>query len=79
VGNISMPLGEAQAQAIIAQSRQAPYGKGNQTLVDTSVRNTWELDPGQFELQGPAWAPLIQRMCNQMSQRRRHERREDSR
>jgi hypothetical protein len=64
VGNISMPLSEAQAQAIIAQSRQAPYGKGNQTLVDTSVRNTWELDPDQFELQGDSWVPLIRFMCD---------------
>ncbi|RMJ07363.1 hypothetical protein CDV36_013034 [Fusarium kuroshium] len=50
VGDIATPLTEFQACQMIAKARQAPYGKGSETIVDTSVRNTWELDPGQFEL-----------------------------
>ncbi|KIH86389.1 hypothetical protein SPBR_08095 [Sporothrix brasiliensis 5110] len=50
VGSIDFPLREASAKQIIAQAKQAPYGRGEETVVDTSVRNTWELDASQFKL-----------------------------
>jgi hypothetical protein len=63
VGDIAMPLNQTQAQQLIAKARQAPYGKGSQTLVDTSVRNTWELDPEQFTLTSPAWYGYFRQLC----------------
>ncbi|KAH7189103.1 uncharacterized protein B0J16DRAFT_413509 [Fusarium flagelliforme] len=33
----------------------APYGKGTETFVNTSVRNTWELDPSQFTIISAKW------------------------
>lgn len=63
VGTIDWPLQEAQARQIIEKARQAPYGKGEATIVDTSVRNTWELDTSQFTLQGTAeWASVMDTM-----------------
>jgi hypothetical protein len=59
VGAISLPLQESQARQIIDKARQSPYGKGEETVVDTSVRNTWELDPDQFELTDPQWKNLV--------------------
>lgn len=53
VGEIQLPLCEDQARQIIAKLHQAPYGKGSETLVDTSVRNTWELDPSTFFFEDP--------------------------
>ncbi|ERT03379.1 hypothetical protein HMPREF1624_01693 [Sporothrix schenckii ATCC 58251] len=50
VGSIDFPLREASAKQIIAQAKQAPFGRGEETVVDTSVRNTWELDVSQFKL-----------------------------
>ena len=38
VGPVSFPLCEEQAKKIISVSRQAPYGLGEKTLVDESVR-----------------------------------------
>ncbi|RYO92416.1 hypothetical protein DL766_000386 [Monosporascus sp. MC13-8B] len=43
------------AEAIKAHSRQAPFGRGDQTLVDTSVRKTWELSTEKFRCSNPAW------------------------
>jgi hypothetical protein len=63
VGSIDLPLQEAQAKQMIAKARQAPYGKGSETIVDTSVRNTWELDPGQFRLTDPHWPTLVSELC----------------
>ncbi|CAD0022613.1 unnamed protein product, partial [Aureobasidium pullulans] len=47
---IEAPLGLQDAQKLINAARQAPFGKGEKTLVDTTFRNTWELDPSQFSL-----------------------------
>lgn len=47
---IEAPLGLQDAQKLINAARQAPFGKGERTIVDTTFRNTWELDPSQFSL-----------------------------
>ncbi|RMZ80689.1 hypothetical protein DV738_g2708, partial [Chaetothyriales sp. CBS 135597] len=39
VGEIGLPLSPRDAEAIIAQCRQSPFGKGSETIVDTSLRN----------------------------------------
>ncbi|KAH6637321.1 hypothetical protein F5144DRAFT_487807 [Chaetomium tenue] len=59
IGNIDVPLQEEQARQLIAQCRQAPFGKGSKTIVDTSVRNTWELDASQFRFYNDAWASSV--------------------
>lgn len=63
VGPITRPLDEPQARRLIEKSRLAPYGKGSDTIVDTSVRDTWELNPEQFELRNPKWGPFVQHIC----------------
>lgn len=60
LGVLSLPLGKTQARKLIKQCRQAPYGKGTETLVDTDVRRTWELDPDQFQLTNPKWEELVE-------------------
>jgi hypothetical protein len=55
---ISVPLGLQDAQKLINVARQAPFGKGEQTIVDTSFRNTWELNPSQFSL-SEKWQPYV--------------------
>src|SRR5438034_4044476 len=52
---ISLPLSEDDAQRIIKASHKAPFGKGTETIVDTSVRNTWEINSENFQLQNPEW------------------------
>ncbi|KAG5999712.1 hypothetical protein E4U54_001704 [Claviceps lovelessii] len=63
VGEIALPLSESQARQIIAKAHQAPFGKGSATIVDTAVRNTWELDPEHFTFGNPAWPAFIRNVC----------------
>jgi uncharacterized ferredoxin-like protein len=49
-GPISLPLSDRDAEVIIAASHAAPFGKGEETIVDTSVRKTWEISPTDFEI-----------------------------
>jgi hypothetical protein len=66
VGLTAMPLQEAQARQIIEKARLAPFGKGSETVVDTSVRNTWELNPDQFEL-GSDWQAQLNEVCRMVA------------
>lgn len=52
---ISLPLSEHDAQRIIQASHKAPFGKGSDTVIDPSVRNTWEIDRRDFQLRNPEW------------------------
>jgi hypothetical protein len=59
VGPIGFPLTVGQAEEIKKQCVQAPYGQGEQTLVDTSVRRVWQLMPDRFQLTNPQWSKFL--------------------
>lgn len=58
VGLVKLPLQPQDAQRLISKARQAPYGKVTETFVDTSVRNTWELDATLPDLSDP-WRTTV--------------------
>lgn len=57
--SIPLPLQPEDAERIRNVCRQAPFGKGDETLVDTSVRKTWELDATQFKTRNPLWNSFV--------------------
>lgn len=50
VGPIALPLLPLQAKQLIAVAERAPYGRGPETLVDTEVRRTWQIDADQVQI-----------------------------
>ena len=60
VGVISFPLLDSQIQDIIKHADRAPYGRGGETILDTSVRNTWQLAPGKVRIGGKSWGRSFQ-------------------
>ena len=61
-GLVGLPASDAQAKAIISVCSRAPYGRGEETIVDTSVRNTWQLDPAHFTIMNPEWNTGIKKL-----------------
>src|SRR5512135_1077169 len=59
LGPIGLPLTAKQAKELIKHFHQAPYGKGEKTVVDTSVRRVWRMEPGRFSLTNPDWDRFI--------------------
>jgi len=55
VGSIGSPVAAADAKRLIAKADQAPYGRGEATIVDTDVRRVWQIEPSQFVLRNAAW------------------------
>ncbi len=54
-GELSFPIPAAQIEALIAAAERAPYGKGTETLVDTAVRDCWQIDATRVRVAGRAW------------------------
>ncbi len=67
VGPISFPLLKPQEREIIKAATQAPYGRGEETVVDTSVRNVWQIGLEKVQLGGKGWpetfASILQRVA----------------
>jgi predicted 2-oxoglutarate/Fe(II)-dependent dioxygenase YbiX len=68
LGPVGLPLGKTQARKLAKLCHQAPYGKGTETVVDTAVRCTWELDPDQFQLTNPKWDELVATIVEDVQQ-----------
>ncbi|CAD6969139.1 unnamed protein product [Tilletia controversa] len=56
VGPVALPLHDAQmAEKIVSVCEKAPFGRGFDTVVDTAVRNSWQLHPSKVKITNPAW------------------------
>ncbi len=59
IGNVGVPISAADARRLIERASQAPYGRGEQTIVDTNVRRVWQLEPQRFALRNAAWSAFM--------------------
>lgn len=55
-GRIALPLCPAQMTKLRAEGRPAYVGLGEETLLDPSVRDTFEISPHQVHLEGGLWS-----------------------
>lgn len=44
LGTLGLPLSTREADTIKTFAKKAPFGKADKTIVDKSVRDTWEID-----------------------------------
>ncbi len=47
---IGLPINSLQVGKVVEKCSRAPFGRGEDTIVDNSVRNTWQLNPSQFSI-----------------------------
>src|SRR5215475_5667118 len=59
VGPVRLPVRAPLAKKLVTVARSAMFGRGEETLTDTNVRDTWELTPDQITLAGPGWTALM--------------------
>lgn len=60
MGEVAFPLSASQAKELIAVAEAAPYGLGEKTVLDETVRKCWQLDASRFELQSPQWKTFLE-------------------
>jgi hypothetical protein len=59
IGPVSLPVRAPQAKKLIAVARPAMFGRGEETLTDAKIRDTWEITPDRIRLGGPGWTALM--------------------
>ena len=60
VGPICLPLCSSTAKKIIEVARQAPFGLGEKTIIDESVRKSWQIDPSKITIKNPKFLSWLE-------------------
>lgn len=68
IGQISLPLLPVQAAQLVDMAEQAPYGRGEETLVDTDVRRTWQVDATRLRISGRRWTEDLAQIVTRATQ-----------
>ena len=68
VGPIALPLLPDQARQLVAVAEQAPYGKGPETRLDTSVRRTWQIGPERVRIRGKHWSATLKQLLTRIGE-----------
>jgi hypothetical protein len=68
LGPIGLPLTAVQAEELKKLCEQAPYGKGEETVVDTNVRRVWRLTPDRFTLSNPDWGKFLRQTVRRVQE-----------
>ncbi|RDW93605.1 2OG-Fe(II) oxygenase [Aspergillus mulundensis] len=66
VGPVGLPLTPDASRSVAQACHTSPFGKGTETIVDESVRKTWELDAEQFSIRNPKWESQIREILKQV-------------
>ncbi len=66
IGLLALPLLPVQAEQLIRVASQAPYGKGEETVVDTQVRKTWQIEADKVQIRGKHWQDMLDNIVAQV-------------
>src|SRR5258706_4153459 len=66
VGPITLPVPVGQAKELCMIGRPAQFGKGEQTLLDAKVRDTWQIPKSRIKIDKRQWnatlRPILDRL-----------------
>ncbi|OCH94338.1 hypothetical protein OBBRIDRAFT_801332 [Obba rivulosa] len=65
-GLIGLPLNTREAEVLKAAAEQAPFGKGERTVVDKNVRDTWQIDAKKISFGNTAWQDWLNHVVRQV-------------
>jgi hypothetical protein len=54
-GMLSFPVPDQQIAVLLHHAERAPYDRGAQTILDTSVRCVWQIAAGKVRIAGKSW------------------------
>jgi hypothetical protein len=66
-GRIAFPLLPVQVERLVAIAEAAPYGWGEETVIDRGVRRTWQIDPGKVRVGGRHWEETLAELVAHVS------------
>ncbi len=54
-GVLSFPIPDSQIRQLVEQATRAPYGRGEATILDETVRKVWQLPANKVRIAGKSW------------------------
>ncbi len=66
VGRLRFPISRKQAQQLCRIARPARYGRGEQTLLDKQVRDTWKIPKSRVKIDKRRWNRTLLPMLDAM-------------
>lgn len=66
VGELGFPLSPSQIRELIQVAEEAPFGKGEKTVLDREVRRCWQLDQSQFSFRSAQWNKYLKTVLEQV-------------
>lgn len=60
LGVFGVPLSAAEAERLRSRCNPAAFGKGERTVIDPGIRDTFELDASSVRFLNPAWEVWLQ-------------------
>ena len=68
LGELRFPIDSEQAQGLVQLGSPAPFGRGEETVYDETVRSVCQLEPKQFSFRNPEWKPYISRLVETVNE-----------
>ncbi|MCC8957618.1 2OG-Fe(II) oxygenase [Bradyrhizobium sp. Pear77] len=69
VGRLAFPVLPVQAEQLVAIAETAPFGRGEETVVDREVRRTWQVDSAKVQIAGRHWDKTLAGLVADMARR----------
>jgi predicted 2-oxoglutarate/Fe(II)-dependent dioxygenase YbiX len=66
IDEIGFPINPLQIKEIIKVAHKAPFGKGSQTVLDSTVRSAWEIDADKISFKNKDWEVFIANIVEQI-------------
>lgn len=66
LGELGLPLQAEQVKAMIALAKKAPFGKGSETILDSSVRSAWEINGDQVSFLNKKWTTKFNKIVEEI-------------
>jgi hypothetical protein len=67
VGRVALPLLPAQAEQLADAAEPAPYGRGEETILDPTVRHSRQIGPDRVRLGGQGWAATLETILTRVA------------
>jgi hypothetical protein len=68
-GLIQLPLADPQASELIKMCEQAPFGRNLETVLDTKVRDSFQLEPKHLKINNPKWNLNLNGLVKRVAQK----------
>lgn len=66
-GTVSLPLRDENLARLVELADLAPFGRGEKTLVDQNVRNTWQIDASSIQCLDPEWNVNLSKILQEVA------------